>query len=394
MKILFVAMAESIHTQRWVSQLRDSGNDVRIYPSIDYGYSHRDLSGVHVYHSFYGRSGNNSHVTKHGIFLWLDSLAALARKILLLITPNYQELYLTRVIQEFRPDLIHSLEMQAGGSLVYKVKQDYPELPTWIVTNWGSDIYLFGQNKQQAKIIRQILESCDYYMCECNRDINLARKFGFKGKVLSVLPNAGGYDLKDILKYGNTLPSTRKNIMLKGYQGWAGRSILGLEALERLGKSLNKGGYGLILYSTQGNIEVEAKARKICKEFDIPIRILANDTSQMEIMKAHGLSRISIGLSLGDGISTSLLESMLVGSFPIQSYTSCADEWLLDGVSGILVSPENVMAVAEAISHAINNNKLVNKAAILNQRTIKKRANYDLVRKKVVAMYNNVLKAI
>ena len=30
-----------------------------------------------------------------------------------------------------------------------------------------------------------------------------------------------------------------------------------------------------------------------------------------------------------------------MGSFPIQSDTACADEWIEDGVSGLIVPPED-----------------------------------------------------
>ena len=37
MRILFVAMADSVHTARWISQIDDQGWDIHLYPSIDCG---------------------------------------------------------------------------------------------------------------------------------------------------------------------------------------------------------------------------------------------------------------------------------------------------------------------------------------------------------------------
>jgi len=45
-----------------------------------------------------------------------------------------------------------------------------------------------------------------------------------------------------------------------------------------------------------------------------------------EILWLHGLARSSIGLRIGDEIPLSFLEAMIMGSFPIQSHTSCAAE--------------------------------------------------------------------
>jgi len=67
----------------------------------------------------------------------------------------------------------------------------------------------------------------------------------------------------------------------------------------------------------------------------------------------YGRARIYIGLSISDAISTSLLEAMVMGAFPIQSCTACADEWIEDGKSGFIVPPEDPHVIAEAIRRAL-----------------------------------------
>ena len=77
-----------------------------------------------------------------------------------------------------------------------------------------------------------MLENCDYYSCECERDVVLAREYGLRGEVLPVFPNAGGFDLalcETLRQPGRT--SERKSILLKGYQSWAGRALTGLQGL-------------------------------------------------------------------------------------------------------------------------------------------------------------------
>src|SRR6185369_2760109 len=118
-----------------------------------------------------------------------------------------------------QPDLLHSIEFQNSGYLTYEVRQTFPgEFPKWLVTNYGNDIYLYGRLKSHKDIIRRILASCDYYSCECHRDVDLAREYGFKGEVLPVFPNTGGYDLEKAkaLK-ANGKVSDRRLIMMKGY---------------------------------------------------------------------------------------------------------------------------------------------------------------------------------
>ena len=109
-----------------------------------------------------------------------------------------------------------------------------------------------------------------------------------------------------------------------------------------------------------------------------------------EMLRLHGSARISIGLSIGDAISTSLLEAMAMGSFPIQSRTSCGDEWIKCGESGILVHPEDPAEIARAIRRAIEDDALVDRAAEINERTTIERLDGSVIRGQAIAAYERV----
>jgi glycosyltransferase involved in cell wall biosynthesis len=123
----------------------------------------------------------------------------------------------------------------------------------------------------------------------------------------------------------------------------------------------------------------------------IPVNIMPMLTHE-EMLKLHGKSRISIGLSITDAISTSLLEAMAMGSFPIQSNTSCADEWIKDGVTGLLVPPEDPEIIEIAIRKAITDNDLVDSASEINIDTIRKRADYFKLREMTISIYKEVIR--
>jgi glycosyltransferase involved in cell wall biosynthesis len=67
--------------------------------------------------------------------------------------------------------------------------------------------------------------------------------------------------------------------------------------------------------------------------------------THQEMLSMNGKARISITLNISDGVSTSLLEAIVMGAFPIQSYTACANEWVEDGKTGLLVHPEDTESV-------------------------------------------------
>jgi glycosyltransferase involved in cell wall biosynthesis len=103
-----------------------------------------------------------------------------------------------------------------------------------------------------------------------------------------------------------------------------------------------------------------------------------------------GRARIYIGLSISEAISTSLLEAIALGAFPIQSNTSCADEWIIDGRSGFIVPPEDPETVAYAIRKAINNNELVDNATLINEEIARKFLDYWVIKDKVIKFYTKL----
>ena len=58
---------------------------------------------------------------------------------------------LAALIEELKPDLIHSMEFQHAGYLVLGARDRISgPFPAWLATNWGSDIYYFGRNPEHA----------------------------------------------------------------------------------------------------------------------------------------------------------------------------------------------------------------------------------------------------
>ncbi len=390
MRILVVAMANSIHTARWLGQIADEGWDLHLFPSLDQGAAHAQLRNITVHHSIYGRRGKlEPSVRLRGLPVASPMLAYGARLILGRHVPGYRAWQLAALIRRLRPDIVHSLEFQAAGYLALEARRRLEgRMPKWIATNWGSDISLFGRLPEHQPRIRQVLEQCDFYSCECERDVALARAHGLLGTVLPVSPNTGGIDLALARRLRAPGPvSARRVIMLKGYQSWAGRSLVGLRALARCAGELK--GYTIHIYSASE--EVKLAAGLFTADTGVPTVIVDPMTPHEEILALHGRARISIGLSIGDAISTSLLETIAMGSFPIQSCTACAEEWISDGRTGLLVPPEDPEAIEAALRRALADDALVDRAAEENVATAEARLDSRLLAPRAVAMYRQVL---
>ncbi|MDD5658867.1 MAG: glycosyltransferase [Actinomycetota bacterium] len=403
MKILFVMMSDSIHSARWINNIINEDWEIHIFPTENFVGLNPLLKGKNVkfHRSKLAQYLINKHKSKKTTVTKFSQNSpiskdvpnpVLLRAIFKKLFPKYRIKKLSNVISKIKPDIIHSLHIQEAGYLTLKAKEVLEKkgvkFPKWIVTNYGSEIDLFGNIDYNKNRIRKVLESCDYYSSECKRDLQYASDFGFKGKFLSVIPNSGGIDFKkiDLLKSG-IKPSKRENIMVKGYQGWAGRALVALRAIERCMDIVKN--YKIILYSVDSN-EVMIKAELMEKKYGISIKIAGNEASHEDILKYHSLSRISIGLSITDAISTSLIEAMSMGSFPIQSNTSCAEEWAVDGKNFIYVPAEDPEIVESAIRRALTDDNLVDKAEELNYDLLLDLFEESKIREKIVIQYRKI----
>lgn len=382
MKILFVAMADNIHTARWINQLYGSGHELHLFPAIPNRPLHPLLRGRVIYH-------------RYPLFPSTNFLGNYANRFLLRLIPNdSQARYLIRLIRQIGPIkqiLIHSLEFQSAGYLTLKAKQSMKTtFPKWLATNWGSDIYYFGKLKEHQNLIKQLLYECNYYSCECLRDIKRAKHCGFTGKSYLSTTNTGGYDLSWTNSNQMKNISDRKVIMLKGYQNWAGRAIVALQAIKCLGKQIN--GYELVIYNINPpNSGLIDAAKQITDSAGATLKIVPLNTEHKEILKLHGRARISIGLSLSDALSTSAIEAMVMGSFPIQSNTACIDRYVKNGFNGFLVPPEEPERVAATIKEALTNDQLLTNAYGYNQHYVTPKFDYFKLQNETLKMYQEII---
>jgi glycosyltransferase involved in cell wall biosynthesis len=389
-RILFVAMAESIHTVRWINQLFDQCWDIHLFPSasltIHPQLSNLTLHGYDIKPSVPNKGLIFAGVSKNVLSWRLNRL--FRRKISALESSRAYRL--AQTIDHSQPDIIHSLEMQHAGYLTMEARQYVRKpFPTWVYTPWGNDLYLFGQLSAHRDKIKSVLAACDYYGPKSNRDIELGRAYGFKGDMLPVLPGNGGLDTERLRKLWQPGPTSARNlIMLKGYQGSMGRALVALRAIELCAELLK--GYQVALYSTGEDVRI--KAELVSKHTGVPIQIIPA-VQHEEMMKLYGRARISMGLSLSDGVPNSMIESMAMGAFPIESNTSCADEWIEDGKTGFIVPPEDYEPVIDAMRRALKDDSLVDKAAQINSQVVRERADVSVIKPQVLSMYSHIASA-
>jgi glycosyltransferase involved in cell wall biosynthesis len=348
------------------------------------------LNNLTVHDVFFPKKNYSDSVKLKGVTIKSPELLKLIRGIIYKISPKFRIKKLARLIKHLKPDIIHSMETQGAGYLLLEAKKMFSgNFPPWIHSIWGSDIYLYGRLNEHKHRVKDVLSSCNYLICEGQRDIELAKNFISNRNIILISSGSGGFNLKKYSKFRQTkISSQRKMIMLKGYQGWSGRALVGLRALERCTDILKD--YNIVIYSAASEVLIAAELFTISTK--IPIIIIPRDSSHNEVLSYFGKSRISLGLSISDGLPNSLLEAMITGSFPIQSWTSHASEWIENGVNGMLVPPEDPEIIEEVIRISLNDDILINTASEINYRLVEEKLDEKILKPKAIDIYNKVAK--
>jgi glycosyltransferase involved in cell wall biosynthesis len=81
---------------------------------------------------------------------------------------------------------------------------------------------------------------------------------------------------------------------------------------------------------------------------------------------------------------------MAMGAFPIQTNTSCCDEWFEDAKGGFIVPPDDFELICDRFQVALSDDKLVDNAASINWTTVCNRLDEHVLRTKVQDFYDQV----
>ena len=367
MKIIIVGMTNSIHLARWVECFyKFKKFEIFVFP----------IAPVKIHPKLFKISNLNSKHSNINIFNIVPNinLNFFIQKILYAFFKNFFYLLALNIwINRIKPKYLHSHELTLAGVLCLKLKLYRKNFfPKWIVTNWGSDLFYFYKTKILKSYLKKIIHLADYYSAECNRDYKLAKKIGFKGSYLPCIPNSGGinFSLAKRLRLIEK-PSHRKIIVIKGYQDEIGQAKNAILAINKIvGKIKN---FQVVIFSA--NLEIINLCKKIKLSQKVQLKIIDKNTtlSQQDMYNLFARSKIYIGISKSDGISTSMLEAIALGAFPIQSDTSCGNEWIKNNISGFLVPWNDINIISNKILRVIHNNILIEKSAKLNWDVVKKK---------------------
>ncbi len=296
---------------------------------------------------------------------------------------------LVAAIRVLQPDIVHTMEVQLAGYLALGAERYLGSaMPPWLLSNWGSDIYLYHRLPEHRPVVLELVQKIDGYLAECRRDLQLVRRLGLNGHAFDPMPASGGIDFRTVPALDRlTHPSQRDTILVKGYHGWSGRGMHILSALHLAAPAL-RGHRIRVQFCSAAMLEM---MQAMAASDGLDIAAMPYEPTHEEALNRIAEARIVVGIGISDGIGTTLLESMCYGAFPIKATTSCACEWIQNGRDGIIVDPHDVRGLADAIVRAASDDALVDAAAPRNRACVE--ARWDVVRNSAAAqsIYRHML---
>jgi glycosyltransferase involved in cell wall biosynthesis len=373
-RLVIVGMIDSTHFQKWVFELSELKlfSAIWLFPSdcpkSDFRRTYQSAN-TKIYRfnfklgSYFGWA----------IFKMLDLYFGMA----------WRSLLLSRLLKSIKPHVIHFHEIQHGAYIFNSISKSSKSDAKVVTSTWGSDILLYGQVPSQIPAVTDVLSWTDILTSERGADLPLARELGFKGNFLAPTYITVGSEFVDLSK--STLTSLRRGIIIKGYQDVPGRALNIMRAIDLLGVILS--GYEIYVYSTERSPAVRIQAELLAKKYGLSINLLPKMKHE-ELMEYFKKSRIYIGMSISDGLSTSMVEAMSNGVFPIQSENSAASEFIEDGVTGMILDPWNIDGISDAIRKSLLDDLMVDKAAIKNAETINLQYSLELGKNRISHLYS------
>jgi len=384
MNILIVGDLFSIQTAFWVRPLVLNGWNVHIYDPRN-GIINSELKGVIIHTGWKKRCSNpeNKVFSRYPLHTGRYFIEKHMPKIWKTIV-GIPEKNIYKIVKKHNINILHSLGMWSYSEAVLHTIKKYNNLQyiPWIYSSKGSDIYYWQQYSGNIDTIKEILCRVHYFMANHKRDYDLAIKYGFRGKLLGYFQGMGGYDVSYMhAMIEQNIVSKRKGIAIKGLDHYAGRASIALKAIRELKNYLIN--YDIYIYQAQKHIQQMALEMK--RELGLNIYVIQR-TGPETIWRTFAKCKLSIGISVSDGVPNSMLESKIMGALPIQSIVGgTIEDWIEDGVNGIIIRNNTEDEIKMAIKKAIEEDVFVDKAARINMEIIAKRIDCNVV-------YNDIKK--
>ena len=393
MKLLFVADGRSPITVNWLSHLVDSGHAVHLVSSYPCA-PELELASVHVLPVAFGAlAGDTPVLPTVGMLDLPAQMRHLARNAIPTgLRTRIRQWFgpfslskaaakLAQIQGEIQPDLVHAMRIPYEGMLAAVADLSAP----LVISVWGNDFTLHAPSTPLTRrYTRLALQRACAIHVDCNRDLRLAREWGFaEQKPSIVLPTSGG------IQTDTFYPREQGDILTvinpRGFRAYV-RNDSFFRAIPTV---LRRHPQVQFLCPA---MEAETRALQWVAEMKIEgsVQLLPRQ-SRSQMADLFRRSHVVVSPTTHDGTPNTLLEAIACGCFPVAGDLESLREWILPGMNGLLVDPSDPQALADSICLALEDSALRQRAAEHNARLIADRAEYEKVMAAAVKFYQQLL---
>jgi glycosyltransferase involved in cell wall biosynthesis len=365
MRLLFVIDARSPIAMNWVRHFIERGDEVHIASTfaVNLDVAIKGFTFIPVAFSSVKKAGQRPGPASSRNL----SLRTKLRQWLGPWTVRRSAQRLRGYIEEVKPDLVHAMRIPYEGMVAADA---YTGIPL-ITSIWGNDFTLHGPSTpMMGHYTRWAMQVADALHSDCERDVRLAREWGFSVDKPSLVAPGNGGIRTDVFYPPERLVEEPVIMNPRGVRAYV-RSDCFFKAIPLV---LKKHPNAKFLCSSMAG---EPQALAWIQEYQIEhaVELLA-PMPNMEMANVYRRAQILVSPSIHDGTPNTLLEGMACGCFPVAGNLESIREWITPDENGLLVDSNDPQSIAGAIITAIENKNLREKAAGLNQEIISARAEY------------------
>ena len=262
-----------------------------------------------------------------------------------------------------------------------------------VVSIWGNDLTLYAPTTNtMRRQTRRALAATDGLIADCERDIVLARTWGYPPRRPTiVLPGSAGIELATDVQERRAQTRARLGVgsdvpMVFSPRG--PRVYLRLSNLCRaVPKVLRLWPQAVFVFAQSEHGAVERLAMDLGVADSC--RFLPNQTAD-QMLDLFSAADVFVSPSVHDGTPNTLIEGMSVGCFPIAGATASIREWITDGENGLLCDPEQTTDISSQIVAALANRDLRENACTINKLLVANRAERTECLRRADAFYQQV----
>ena len=387
MRILFIADGRSPTAINWISYYIHQGHQVHLVSTFhaEPKLQLETLNIIPVAFSQAAGTTSNSTSSQKGSWIKRVSTTGMRTRLRQWIGPftiSGAAKDLRKIYKEIQPDLVHALRIPFEGMLA---AQANPKAPL-IVSVWGNDFTLHANSTTlMRRFTRKTVRRVDALIADCQRDVRLAKEWGFPEKRPTiVLPGGGGLQLDNFYPPEDPV-SAPVVINPRGVRTYV-RNDTFFKAIPLV--LAQRPETRFLCPAMQG----EPLPEKWIDSLGIRklVELLPNQ-NHSEMGDLFRQAQVVVSPSEHDGSPNSLLEAMACGCFPVAGDIESIREWITHNENGLLVDPSDPRALAQAILTGLDDADLRTQAQDHNMRIIKERAEYGAVMGKAEGFYRNIV---